>query len=233
MVLLILALVWAAVLGPGILRRRAERHNGDSIGAFHRQLRVLQRTGPSTVAPAHRLRSPRPTSLPFGGGYMTFGSGGTAEGEGLAVPVPEEGLSEASAGQPAGLRMLGSNEGADRTPGSALARAGELGRSLGGTRASPDGRRPDPYFLAEACRRRRNVLLTIVSVLAGSGLLGLVPALHLLLVVTVVSALALAGYIALLVYLRVLADERRAKLHYFPAAPGYEAEERFRRVAAR
>lgn len=55
MVLLILAMVWAVVLGPSLLRRRAERRADDSIGAFHRQLRILQRTGPSVVDPAHRL----------------------------------------------------------------------------------------------------------------------------------------------------------------------------------
>jgi len=54
-VLLILAMVWLAVLGPGLLRRRAERRSTDSIGAFHRQLRVLQRTGPVLVDPAYRL----------------------------------------------------------------------------------------------------------------------------------------------------------------------------------
>jgi hypothetical protein len=54
-VLLILAMVWLAVLGPGLLRRRAERRSTDSIGAFHRQLRVLERTGPVLVDPAYRL----------------------------------------------------------------------------------------------------------------------------------------------------------------------------------
>ena len=55
MVLLILAIVWAVVLGPSLLRRRAERRSNDSIGDFHRQLRILERTGPTIVDPAHRL----------------------------------------------------------------------------------------------------------------------------------------------------------------------------------
>ena len=68
MVLLILGLVWAAVLGPSLLRRRFDRRSGDSIGEFHQHLRVLRRTGPSVVPPAFRLMtsvpedsSPRPT----------------------------------------------------------------------------------------------------------------------------------------------------------------------------
>lgn len=58
MVLLILVVVWAAVLGPSLLRRRFERRSGDSIGAFHKQLRVLERTGPLLVNPAFRLGAP-------------------------------------------------------------------------------------------------------------------------------------------------------------------------------
>lgn len=55
MVLLILAIVWAAVLGPSLVRSRAERRSTDSIGAFHRHLRVLERAGPVTVDAANRL----------------------------------------------------------------------------------------------------------------------------------------------------------------------------------
>lgn len=60
MVLLLLVLVWAVVLGPSLLRRSAQRRSTDSIGAFHRQLRVLRPIGPSLVDPVHRLD----TSLP-------------------------------------------------------------------------------------------------------------------------------------------------------------------------
>jgi hypothetical protein len=56
-VLLILAGIWAAVLIPWV-RSRVEPGAADSIGDFRRQLGVLQRTGPATVAPANRLRVP-------------------------------------------------------------------------------------------------------------------------------------------------------------------------------
>lgn len=48
MVLLILAVIWAAVLIPPFLRARAEGRPADSITDFHRQLSVLRRTGPRT-----------------------------------------------------------------------------------------------------------------------------------------------------------------------------------------
>jgi hypothetical protein len=45
-VLLILAIVWAAVLVPPWLRNRADARPADSITAFRHRLRVLERTGP-------------------------------------------------------------------------------------------------------------------------------------------------------------------------------------------
>ena len=58
MVLLFLAVIWAAVLVPPMLRARAEGRPADSIGNFRHQLSVLQRTAPGMVAPANSLRAP-------------------------------------------------------------------------------------------------------------------------------------------------------------------------------
>ena len=55
MVLVVLAIVWAAVLLPPVLRARAEGRPGDSIGSFRHQLHVLKRTAPTAVAPANSL----------------------------------------------------------------------------------------------------------------------------------------------------------------------------------
>jgi len=74
LVLVILAVVWAAVLIPPAVRARAESRPSDSILAFHRQLGTLRRTGPrregvaeATVAAslASLARRPaRPTYAP-------------------------------------------------------------------------------------------------------------------------------------------------------------------------
>ncbi|MDQ1403966.1 MAG: hypothetical protein QOG03_2282 [Actinomycetota bacterium] len=64
MLLLILAAIWAAVLVPPIIRNRADGRPADSISDFRNRLHVLQRTGPSTVAPANSLRDAR------GGGLL-------------------------------------------------------------------------------------------------------------------------------------------------------------------
>jgi len=53
LVLLILAVIWAAVLIPPALRARAEGRPADSITAFHRQLAVLRRAGPRSGRGGH------------------------------------------------------------------------------------------------------------------------------------------------------------------------------------
>ena len=59
MVLMLLAVVWVAVLAPPLLRRGVESRRSDSVGDFRRHLGVLQRTGPTVIAPAHtRLARP-------------------------------------------------------------------------------------------------------------------------------------------------------------------------------
>jgi hypothetical protein len=55
-VLLVLAVIWAAVLVPPFVRARSESRPADSIGNFRRQLYVLERTGPVVVPAANSLR---------------------------------------------------------------------------------------------------------------------------------------------------------------------------------
>jgi hypothetical protein len=61
-VLLVLAIVWAAVLIPPWLRNRAEGRPSQSIGAFRRQLTTLGRTRPG--APARDGRPAAGSALP-------------------------------------------------------------------------------------------------------------------------------------------------------------------------
>jgi len=168
-ILLILVIVWAIVLGPILLRRRADRRSGDSIGAFHRQLRVLEPTGPSLVDPANRL------DLPLG----------------------------------------------------------DLAATGAGRRPHPPDVRHDPFFRADACRRRRAVLIVLVGATTATGLLGLIPVLRPILVVTIVCAVALLAYVVLLVHLRTLAVEREVKLLYLPQVRQPQPAFVVRRVAAR
>jgi hypothetical protein len=56
LVLLILAVIWAAVLIPPALRRRAEGRPADTITAFHHQLAVLRRAGPHMSRAGHWMQ---------------------------------------------------------------------------------------------------------------------------------------------------------------------------------
>ena len=56
LILLLLA-VWGGV-GAWWFMNRPEGRSTDSIGTFRQQLRVLERTGPTTVAPAYTMYSP-------------------------------------------------------------------------------------------------------------------------------------------------------------------------------
>ncbi|MHB1486799.1 MAG: hypothetical protein ACYCS7_03450 [Acidimicrobiales bacterium] len=60
LVVLLLVIVWVVVLAPSFLRHRAEGSLNDSVGSFHRNLRILERAGPGGVAPANSMRALRP-----------------------------------------------------------------------------------------------------------------------------------------------------------------------------
>jgi hypothetical protein len=55
-VILLLLAVWGGV-GAWWLLNHPERRSTDSIGSFRQQLNVLERTGPTTVTPAFRMRN--------------------------------------------------------------------------------------------------------------------------------------------------------------------------------
>ena len=189
MILLFVVGIWVVVLGPSLLRRRAEARSTDSIGTFHRQLGVLQRAGPSLVPAAHRLETCRPSPAPATGLPFVSSRGGH-------VAVRQD-----AAG----------HRGEVSGPGSTH-------------------RRPDPYFRAGACKRRRDVLVGLAGTVAGTAILG--AALPPLLIVSAIAVACLGGYVALLVHMRRLALERQTKLRFLPQhAP--VASSSVRAVAAR
>jgi len=94
-------------------------------------------------------------------------------------------------------------------------------------------RRPDPYFRPGACKRRRDVLMVLLCTLTVTGLIGIIPALHVLLVGTAFVGVVLAAYIGLLIRLRSQALEREVKLRYLPRSSEYDLPIQIRRAASR
>ena len=70
----------------------------------------------------------------------------------------------------------------------------------------------------ETLRRRRDVLLALVTGALGSLLLGAIPGLHSMLVVQVIFDLLVFAYVARLIRLHRLAVERHRKIAYLPRA---------------
>jgi hypothetical protein len=92
-------------------------------------------------------------------------------------------------------------------------------RYVGGYAGRGTGRRngQDPFFRPEACARRRDVLLILITALASTGIIAIIPAARMVLVATAIAGFALLIYLVMLVRLRTLAHERQSKLRYMPA----------------
>jgi hypothetical protein len=159
LVLLLLAVLW---IGAGVyyFRGRPESRSADSIGSFRRQLRVLERTSPPVIDPAHRMRD------------------------------------------------------------------GSRGLLLGPVHQSASFRRQmalTPSMVAlqrrRTVKRRRDIFFGLLLGVVGSLLLGVIPGLHVMWLLSGFLALVLGGYVALLVALRNEATERTTKVRFFPTAP--------------
>ena len=180
-VFLILAVVWAVVLAPGLIRRKRERRSsGDSVGEFHHHLRVLQRTGPTLVRPAYRLGTALPDGAHATGGHRPMGHV-AARGPGLVLVRPD---------------------GVPPPPPRRDER--------------PPVPRVDPYFRPDACRRRRDVLLWMLSAIFASALLGAIPPLRPALGFTALAVVVSTAYVLVLVRHGRRAVERVQKLRYMP-----------------
>ncbi len=62
--LLVIAIIWAVVIGQAVMRARAEGSPADSIGTFRHQLYVLKRTAPHAVSAANSLSGRRQAQAP-------------------------------------------------------------------------------------------------------------------------------------------------------------------------
>jgi hypothetical protein len=200
-----------------LLRRRARSGDGvNSISHFHRQLRVLEHSAPQPiVAPAYRLRAVA--------GSAGAGARSAADGPEVAPVLTVVGANDLP--KPA-LAFLGE----DPEP-AALPTAGRPG-SPASPRSGAAPSRPGPWAggsrrpeaslsRRRACRRRRDTLAVLSLTVVLSALIGLVPGAHLVWAVAAVAGVALVGYVALLVHLRRVAEEREHTLAYLrPATSG-------------
>lgn len=220
MVLLVLAVIWAAVLIPPVIRARAEARPDRGIGHFRRQLQVLERTGPTTLAmaPVHSasgVARPRPAASHRNGpAYRAAPANGASP---LTAPVHRA--------------APGARRGAAVAPRTAPAHGAGAGYRFGPVHAGAPVHRAASYagapahraYSPEAARRartlkrRRDALFTLLSAMGVTLVLGLIPPLRVLLGLHLVLDLLFVGYVALLVRARNAAAEREMKLRFLPA----------------
>lgn len=201
MVLVFLAVVWAVVLVPTLLRRR---RNGDSISHFHRQLGILKRGDTPPEPPPYRLQSvPSTRSVTVNGAPLSTPPVLTVVG---CEQLPKPAL--AYLGEQGPARTEPSFE-SDRRPADHV--------------AQDQNRVTDTLSRQLARKRRKDTLMVLVLTFACSLFLGMIPGAGLLWVVSAVSAVAIIAYVAVLVHLRSVAEEREGKLHYLRPEPEYGA----------
>ncbi len=211
MVLVIVIVVaWMVILGPSLMRRRS-RTVGEigSISHFHRQLRVLEHSAPEPIVPpAYRLRA-----VP--------GSGGPGDGPTYpaVAKVPVLNVVGAEHLPRPALAFLGE----DPPPTDALSPVDTVPTPGPVVSLSNTPRpRSDADTRTLVRRRRRDTLGVLALLFVGTLLIGFAAAAAW--VVTALSGVALAGYVALLVHMRRLAEERGRKLHYLQPGGGATAD---------
>ena len=214
---IIILMAWLVILGPNLMKRRSRAAGGiNSISHFHHQLRVLEHSAPqSTVTPAYRLRAVDGAGVPLQG----------PDGSELRVAPKLSVVGADQLPRPA-LAFLGKDP-----PGSdADTDAGPADRPDIGTHPVPDpvgsGASGEEVGSGDALarsrvRRRRQDTLGVLSLVFGiTILIGFIPGATAAWAVSLVPGLVLAAYVALLVRLRLRAEERQRKLRYLHPDPG-------------
>ena len=187
----LVAVLWVAVLAPSVWRRFAEREGVGSIQSFHHQLQLLEHAGPKTVAPAYRLH----TAFPGGSDPETSPLPTDSSRPKLVLLRPTDDATAADV---------------DDDEGCHYERVGVLDR-------------PEPICLPEEgaglralrreqARRRFSVLLRCLGGVAVSTLIiGLLPGMQLVWIVTGLTGLGALALVALMAYANELQEQQRMR----------------------
>ena len=213
--LIILAL-WVALLTPGVVKWLRNHKPSTSIASFHRQLRLLEHTGPKLVEPAYRLegederlteweeppppaRVPRLVLLPTGETPKESTTmrhhrqdryeDGYADDDVLGEPAFDDPWARGEAAYEPATR----SHRTVRTP-----RFDEYGYD---EEVYEDDDEPLHVLTpARARSRRTRILWGLGGAIAASFVLGLLPGLGILWAVSLIGVVALVGYLALMFY---------------------------------
>ncbi len=218
---LIILFLWVALLAPGVVKWLKNHQRSTSIASFHRQLRKLEHSGPKLVEPAYRLggqdvqrseldaevgpaRVPRLVLVPTGASEkestMRYDDRYEERGDRYGRHVdpfgqPDDDLRDDPDYDDPWARGDGRDaptraHRAVRTSRYDAYHDAELAELDDGLAMTPD----------QARSRRRRILLGLGGAIVGSLLLGIVSDIAVLYAVTLVSVVAMLGYLVLMYY---------------------------------
>jgi hypothetical protein len=181
--LVLVVILWLLVLAPSLYRRFSERDGVGSIDHFHHQLNLLEHAGPKLVSPAYRLHSAVP--------------GGSVERAAEVDPPMYRGKLVL-------LRPVDDEEHADidDVEGAHYERVGVLDPPEPPAVLDQSRVELQAYRRQQARRRCSSILLVLTGLTVTSGILGMLPGLHLAWVFTSLCAIALVAMVGLIAYAR-------------------------------
>lgn len=205
--LIILAL-WVALLAPGVVKWIRHHQRATSIAFFHRQLRLLEHSGPTTIEPAYRL-----------GGQNEL----VTERDAPRAPesAPRLMLVHSSNKESTTMRYDDRNDGRYEEPYAEPLAASDAWDAWQQEADSPEPvarsrrtvRVPYEYEYDDeelegfavlsshqARVRRTRIIAGLTLAIAGSFFVGLVPGMSVLWTLTVLALVALCGFLALMYY---------------------------------
>jgi hypothetical protein len=203
-VLILVAVLWIAVLVPGVISKLSERRSAGSIDHFHQRLDLLQRAGPKLVEPAYRLTGTEST-VSLAGPIVVAAPPPTARPS-LAL-VPDDAESSDSFAQ---VPSDGPVDDVLVRLHTGLPEETEEAASDGYELSILDQRRlvaADRRQLAR--KRRRDVLFTLSGLAALTGLLGLVRPLRGAWIAAAVLVVLLLMFVGLAAYCQRAETEKR------------------------
>jgi hypothetical protein len=200
--LVLVVILWILVLAPSLYRRVSERDGAGSIDHFHHQLNLLEHAGPKLVSPAYRLH----TAVP----------GGNVDRAAEADPPRYRGKLVL-------LRPVDDEEHADIDDfeGAHYERVGVLDPPEPPAVLDQSRVELQAHRRQQARRRCSSILLVLTGLTVTTGILGMLPALHLAWIFTALCAIALVALVGLIAYARELQSQG---MRWAPSRVG--AEER-------
>lgn len=199
--LIILTIIWAVYLGWYMTQSKSNRQSGDSIASFRNQLAILERRGPGSGS--RDFLGTAAGNLP-----LSFGRSGGSKpsmslnGGGFSSVI---GRSRSALNPVPGTLMSGNRETGNRPAGNRM-----------GNTPSPRGSAMPT--LSGVRKRRRDILIGLLSIAGATLVFGILPSLRMLWLAHLAVDGLLVAYVVMLIQVRNQAAERELKVRFLPAA---------------